>query len=305
MAIKNILVLGGSGTIGQKIIKNIFKNFKVTVFDKKKLNKNLASKVKFIKGNCLNEKDLKKIPRNIDIVIFLLGYKGGPDSLKLIFYQKYFKENCENLNIFLEKNKIKKIKKIIFTSTEHVYGDNQNVGNNLLKKEVFPKNFYGSTKLLAEKILFNYWLKNKVCVDILRFPRIILDNKNLISKIIYSAIFKKKIIIKKTKAKFNFLHIDDFLVAINKSIFQLKSKYRILNVYNDSSALTIENIAKQIKNKLSLKIKINYLKKNNFVDHNPINLSVSNKHTKKQLTWNPKISNKKIIEKLIKEYEIK
>ena len=121
---------------------------------------------------------------------------------------------------------------------------------------------------------------------------------------IYNAKFKKKIIIKKTKAKFNFLHIDDLLGAINKSIFQLKSKYRILNIYNDSDALTLKDIAKHIRSALKSKVKIDYFKYNNFVEHNPINLSISNKDTKKQLMWKPKISNRKIIEKLVKINEV-
>ena len=73
---------------------------------------------------------------------------------------------------------------------------------NYLKKEVYPKNYYGSTKLIAEKILLNFFKKNKVNVDILRIPRVIQNNKDFISNMINQAFQSKKIIINQSKASF-------------------------------------------------------------------------------------------------------
>ena len=71
MAIKNILLIGGLGEIGLKIIENLKKKFNLYVFDNKNLKKNFNIKgVKFIKGNCLELKDLKKLPKNLDATIF-------------------------------------------------------------------------------------------------------------------------------------------------------------------------------------------------------------------------------------------
>ena len=63
--------------------------------------------------------------------------------------------NCETLIKFLKYLK-KKIRKIIFTSTEHVYGDDFNNKKNILNIEP-SQNLYGITKLLSEKILHNFF----------------------------------------------------------------------------------------------------------------------------------------------------
>ena len=67
--------------------------------------------------------------------------------------------NCETLIKFLKILEKKKIRKIIFTSTEHVYGDDFNNKKNILNIEPSPKNLYGITKLLSEKILHNFFKK--------------------------------------------------------------------------------------------------------------------------------------------------
>ena len=64
-------------------------------------------------------------------------------------------------------------------------------------------------------------------------------------------------------------------------------------------------IAKLIKNKINNNFKIFYLKKKYNNEHNPLNLIVSNKETKKILKWKPLFDNNKIVTKLIKIYEIK
>ena len=66
----------------------------------------------------------------------------------------------------------KKIRKIIFTSTEHVYGDDFNNKKNILNIEPSPKNLYGITKLLSEKILHNFFKKTLISIDILRFQEL-------------------------------------------------------------------------------------------------------------------------------------
>ena len=188
MAIKKLLLVGGSGQIGLKIIDSLKSKFNLYVFDNKILN---IKEIKFIKKNCLNNNDLKKLPKNFDATIFLIGKKGGPKSLNINYYKDYFKSNCETLINFLHSKRINFQKKIIFFSTEHVYGDNTVVGNKKFE-EPNPKNFYGSTKLLSEKILYNFWDNNKISVDILRVPRIIIDEKNIISDI-FVKIKKEKI----------------------------------------------------------------------------------------------------------------
>ena len=301
MVIKNILLIGGLGEIGLEIIENFKKKFNLYVFDNKNFKNSKNKDVRFIKGNCLASKDLKKLPKSFDATIFLIGKKGGPGSLKIDNYKNYFKYNCETLINFLDVKKINFQKKIIFFSTEHVYGDNTVIKNKNFNEQ-FPKNFYGSTKLFSEKILYNSWKKNKISVDIFRVPRIIIDKKkNLISDI-FDKIQKDKDIVVNTQVKFHFIYIDDLISAIEKSLFQLKKKYRILNIYNNSGSFSIKEIALLIKKKIKNKKKLNFKFKRLNKEHNPKNLKISNHSTKISLNWFPKFEMNSIINKLIKKW---
>ncbi len=302
MKIRNILLMGGNGEVGFSLAQKIDSKYKVFIFDKKKKYvKN--SNIKFLFGNLCNKRNLKKITKNVDVIIYLIGKKGGPDSLHLKNYKEYFDTNCELIFNFLNENKFTNLKKIIFFSTEHVYGDKANIKNKLLKKEVYPKNYYGSTKLIAEKILLNFFKKNKVNIDILRIPRIIQNNKDFISNMINQAFQSKKIIINQSKASFYFLHIDDLIDAVNISINQINTKFRILNLVNNSKSVDLKYLAKNIKVLFSSPVDIKLKNIKNFKEHNPINHVISNIQAKKILKWHPKISTKMIIKKKYLYYE--
>jgi len=300
MRTKSILVIGGAGKIGKKFILSLPKKNKIYLYDKN-LPKNISFKeFNCIKGNLLNSADLKKIPKKIDIVFFLLGLTGGPQSMDINNLRKFLDYNCETLLLFLKTIKKIKLKKIVFTSTEQVYGD---ANKGLLKDNRFepkPINYYGASKLIAEKILYNFYEKSKINIDILRIPRVIgVRNDDIISKIIISAKKKNKIYLSKTNAKFNFIHINDLLDAFNLCLSKTKTGFRILNIFNNSKPLKLKDIAKKINVNLNKNLKINYINKKKITEHNPLDLRISNIDTKKKLKWKPLFDIDKIIRELV------
>lgn len=306
MKSKNILLLGGSGKIGKHLILFLNSNNNIFLLDKNLPTKSNLKNFKFIKCDLLKNKGLNRIPKKIDIAFFLVGHTGGPNSLEIKNLKKYIDYNCETLIYFLKVVKKNKINKIIFTSTEHVYGDNVKKSYKTDTFEPNPKNYYGVSKLLSEKILYNFYKENLINIDILRIPRVVFnDSENLISSMIISAITKKKINLNKTKAKFNFIYFDDLLKALKACFDQGKTGFRILNIFNNSKPMSLQSIAKLIQINLNKKLKIIFLRKKLNIEHNPLNLIVSNNHTRKILKWKPLFDNNKIIKKLINIYEIK
>ena len=307
METKNIFLIGGSGNIGKLIIENFNDNYRIFILDKNKPKNLNLNKIKYIKCDLLKLKHLPILPRKIDVVIFLTGKTGGPDSLCLNNFKNYINYNCQTLINFLKITPKIQIKKIIYTSTEHIYGDNPKNTDKTKLFEPTPKNYYGVSKLLGEKILLNFCKKNNPSIDILRIPRVISHKvKNPISSMIESAKYKKRIDISNNKLNLNFIYFDDLMTFIiscinNKS----KSGCRIFNVFNNSRPISLSKIAEIIKKKLNLNIKIKFSKSNYKIDHNPINLFISNKSSKKELKWEPKFDNRKIILNLIDKYEIK
>tara|TARA_E500000178_G_scaffold354814_1_gene425205 strand:+ start:981 stop:1898 length:918 start_codon:yes stop_codon:yes gene_type:complete len=304
MEIKNILIVGGSGIIGSNLILKLSRKNKIFVFDKKKLNTKKKN-IFFIKGDCSKSFNYNKLPKKIDIVFYLVGIKGGKNSLNLNTLEKYIYNNFNILVKFLNILKKKKTKKIIFTSTEHVYGDNDKSNNKCMHLETFPKNYYGFSKLLAEKYLFNFYKNTSINVDILRIPRVIYPNDNsVISVIIKKTYLNKKIILKKAKSNFNFIFIDDLIDAMMISSKQINSKFRILNIFNNSKPVSLLQIVNKIKKIYGGNKKV-LLDNSAAIDHNPINLNISNKFAKKSLSWQPKFSFQKIINKLTNTYELR
>jgi nucleoside-diphosphate-sugar epimerase len=303
MQINNILIMGGSGPIGKALSINLSKNNNIYLFDKK-VKKNLNKNINFILGDCLKFNDLKKLPNKIDIVFFFIGMKGGPKSNNIKNLDKYIEYNFETLFLFLDFFKKKKIKKIIFSSTEHVYGDNDISNKKCLNLEPFPKNYYGFSKLLAEKYLYNFYKKTTISVDILRMPRVVyFDDNGIISKIIMD-FFTNKIFIKKFNTRFNFIFIDDLISAMNICVAQQNTKFRILNIFNDCRPASLLTIVRKITNIIGKKCKI-YLVNHKVNNHNPTGLNVSNKFTKSSLNWKPLFSLERIIIALVNYYQLK
>lgn len=299
--IKKIIIFGSSGFIGTKIIKRLKSknNMKIYGFDKKFSKQNNQNHIKFISGDILNNKKLNKLPKKIDVIIFLVGKLGGPESLKISNAKKYLKINTETLIKVLH---IFKFKKIIFISSEHVYNDNfSSKSYNTMEYEPEPKNYYGLSKLVSEKYLYYFYniiKKRKLSVDIIRTPRVIDKEKNnLIQKIIRKLLRKEKIYIFK-RSKFNFLDIDDLISAIMKCLNTNKNKYRIFDIFNNSPPISLEDLIKIVSKKKQIKPVFSYKKKETY-DHNPKNLKIKNLYAKKELNWFPKKETRDIVEDLI------
>ena len=138
----NILLLGGTGTLGSKIIKSkLFPNLK---YPKKKIL------------NILNKKQIENylIKKKINLVLHCAALARVKDCE--VNKNKAKKINViGTLNIVESILKIKKINKkeikLVFISSDAVYASTR--GNYKEIDKPFPYNFYGLTKLKGEKIV--------------------------------------------------------------------------------------------------------------------------------------------------------
>lgn len=304
----NILIVGGSGNLGIHICNYLEKIKNISLINIDKKQKKNSNRIRFINCDLLKVINKKKLPKNIDVIIFSAGFIGGNKSIKKKFIEKYFKLNIYSLSNLLEKIDKLKLKKIIFFSSEQVYGDNQ---INMDKKkakffEPMPKNYYGASKLIAEKYLnyFYHYYDKKFSIDILRIPRIIdLSNNSLLYYLMKKCSQNENIHITNIKEKFNFIFIDDFLNVLTNSINQKKKLFRILDLGSkDRKSFSIINIVKMINNKLNKKNKFFF--KNIENTHNPLSLKINKDYSYKSLGYKPKVSVKKMLELIRVKYEL-
>ena len=302
----NILIVGGSGYLGKNLILKLPKRHFITSFDKKPLDKgifNKSSKVKIreVVGNLFSQNSNQLTLNNIDIIYYRLGILGGPESNKIKTAKRYLKINFELLARFLkmlEKNI--GTKKFIFDSSEQVFGNYGLLSKNTNNSEPLPMNYYGLSKLMCEKYLLNWYKKTNVPVDIFRYPRVVDKTSNdVISQMIESCLKDKKIYIRDNpNRRISFLHLSDAVNANLKSIEKINTAYRTMNLSNNED-ITIENLAKNIISKISLKTKIIYSSNFNSNNFQPMKTNMKSYETEKDLKWNAKVKLDRIINQKI------
>ncbi len=147
----NILIIGGSGFIGTRLVADLLKNEnnKVKIFDKVVADKH---KNYTLIGDVRNGDQLTKACEGIDVIYNLAAEHADnvtPQSL-------YAEVNINGAENIVNAAIVNGIKSIIFTSSVAIYGLNRGTPNE--EMEAKPFNEYGRTKFEAEKIFLD-WAK--------------------------------------------------------------------------------------------------------------------------------------------------
>ena len=294
---KNILIVGGTGFIGFHLAKECLKReWKVTSISKNKpKKKRYISNVEYINCDITNKKNLKiKIKKNFNYVVNLGGYVDHSDKKKT--YKSHY-IGCKNLTeIFLKKKLIAFVQ--IGSSGEYGHLQSPQKENDKCN----PKSTYGVAKLLSSKHLINLFKEKNFPMTILRLyqaygPK--QDTNRFIPYIIEGCKKNKKFPCSEGKQWRDFVHVNDVIRAIMKSLFSKKAKGEIINIGSGKPKKI-----KSIINYLKKIIKGGYpqfgkipLRKDDILKIYP-----SVKKAKKIIKWKPKIPFRKGINHTIQSY---
>ena len=164
-----ILIFGGSGFLGKNLSKYLSKKkHKVTIFDKKKNSINLK-KIKFIKGDILNLKQVIKASKNQDIIFNLAGISDIGDSIKNPILTT--KINILGSVNTLEAAVKNKVKRYVFASSIYVLSS--------------QGGFYKTSKKSVESFIEEYNKRDNLNYTILRYGSVYgpdSDERNGIKK---------------------------------------------------------------------------------------------------------------------------
>ena len=237
------LVTGGSGFIGSHLVDELIKqNHQITVLDKI-FTKNLKNKkIKFVRTNLSNEKQLKKAFKNQDVIFHFGGLSGINESM--INPLRTAEYNIMGTLRLLKLAKEFGIKRFIFASTVYV---NSEQGS-----------FYKSSKRAAEDFIEEYRKKYKLNFTILRFGTVYgerASSENSIDKILNKALKKKKIIYSgNIKSIREYIHVKD---AVKATVKILKKKFmnKYINI-TGSKKFPVVKALNIIRKELNLNTKI-------------------------------------------------
>ena len=296
----NILIVGGTGFIGYHLAsKSLKKGWQVTSISSKAPRKiRYLSKVKYILCDITKKKSLKKsIRKNFNYVVNLGGYVDHSNKKKT--FESHY-TGCKNLaEIFLKK----KPTAFIQMGSSVEYGKIKSPQKENAKcspKSI--KSIYGKAKLLSSIYLINLFKKKKFPSTILRLylaygPK--QDINRFIPIIIESCIKNKKFDCSEGNQFRDFVHVDDVVDAILKSLINKNARGQIINV-GSGKPRKIRNIIEHIK-KISKgghpqfgKIK---LRKDEILKLYP-----NIKKAKNKINWRPKIPFDKGLKSTIKFY---
>jgi len=291
---KKILVLGGTGTIGNSLIpKLIAQNYNYLSISNHTNKKKSINNIKcdITKFNKLNKIINKQKP---DVIIHLAGITG---NIKC----EQDPQNAFSTNVLGTLNMLKASiaykPKIIFLSTGEIYGKTQNKSSE--KSELKPTNVYGRTKMLSEILIQNFSQKYQIPSIILRLSYCYSENlsKKGFSLMFRNAITGKKIQIFGGDQTVDLLHIDDAINAIVKSINYHKS-----GIFNIASGETyyLISIIKKLSKLMNQKIEYEILPYRGFeVKNCKLNIN----HSKKSLKFSPSKKLDDVLQTMISKWK--
>ena len=263
---QNIIVTGGLGFIGSHITEELIKNNQVTIIDNystgkiENLNTETRKEVEIIKED-LNTANLEKILENKDYIFHLAAAVSVPESVEKPMYTHI--NNVDATMKLLNAAKNSNIKKIIFSSSSAIYGDNPNTP--LKETETYsPTSPYAGTKAIDEIYLKTFHQTYGLEYTALRYFNVFGPKQDVNSP--YAAVIPKFIssIINNEKPKIygdgeqtrDFIYIKDI---VNANIKAAESNYNgIVNIAS-GKAYTINQLYDIISEVLETDIKPEYL----------------------------------------------
>jgi nucleoside-diphosphate-sugar epimerase len=247
-----ILITGGAGYLGSVIAGRMLKEgYEVTILDKLIFNQTSLlqytsnSKFKFIHGDVRNEKLLKKLCNEADVIIPLAAIVGFPACAAE-------PELARDINFQQIVNIVKftngKNKKILYPNTNSGYGLGTGQFECTEESPLTPISVYGTTKCEAEN-----FLRTSTDAIVFRLATVFgvsqrMRTDLLVNDFTYKAITDKYIVVFEKTFKRNFIHIED---VANVFVFMLQNynKYRgeIFNVGLSDANLSKQELLEKIQ----------------------------------------------------------
>lgn len=253
----NILITGGAGYIGTELALELSKSDSVesiTIYDNlSRGNYNFftgdrfsGAKIKFVFGELLDSRKLKKSLQNINVVYHLAARVTTPFSnLDGHVYEQVNHWGTSELMAALENANVNKL---IFLSSTSVYGNTKEPATE--ETPVNPDSFYSISKYRAEKHVMRMF--GKMHTHIIRLANVYGYSRSMrfdaaINRLLFDAHFSERITINGSgNQRRSFIHVDSAIAALT-ALLESTAADGVYNLSsNNYSILEIASVLKEL-----------------------------------------------------------
>ena len=251
----NIFITGIAGFLGSNLAHYLSsKNHTISGNDNfiGGYKDNLSKKFRFYEADCCDFKTMKKILKDVDVVIHCAAtaYEGLSVFSPSFVTKNIYEASVSTFSASIEN----KVKKIIFCSSMARYGEQDYPFTEDM--QVLPQDPYGIAKVAAEQTLQNLCEVHKVDWTILVphnivGPRQKYDDpfRNVLSIFLNRMLLKKPAIIYGDGSqKRCFSYVDDCISCIEGTIENAKTSKEIINIGPDEEFISIKDLADKCAN---------------------------------------------------------
>ncbi len=253
-----ILITGANGLVGKNFLEEMnSKNVEIMATSKDNeslaafIKKNQLKNIKVKKLDVLRPNDCNSVIKDFDVVLHLAA--NIDVQLSLRNPKKVIDVNYNGTLNVLESIRQNNVSKMIFLSTQDIYGNNINSREDELEK-IAASNPYSLSKLICEETIQMYSRLYKINYIILRPSRLYgqFQDKGIIPTLI-ERVMKCKVIEIGNNVKRDFLNVNDLVKAI-----ELLLHYKKNNVFNigTGESTSIKELINIIAESMNKKIKI-------------------------------------------------
>jgi dTDP-glucose 4,6-dehydratase len=256
----SLLITGGFGFIGNNIIDHLLTNWNfpnIVIIDKISYCSLIRDeilrnpKITFFKQDTSNKEEIEKIFQmfNFDIIIHLAAESSVTRSFD--YFSEYVNSNILGSFNILELSKKYGAKKILFMSTDEVYGESSFQNSADESSPLFPTTPYSVTKASSDMIASCFYRCFELPVTIIRSSNIYGKYQypeKIIPRFIIQAMKNKPCTIEGTgNNKRTFIYIEDFLDFFDYLLKSNDIKGQIFNITSNNEFSNLQ-IAEKVNN---------------------------------------------------------
>jgi UDP-glucose 4-epimerase len=231
---QRLVVIGGSGFLGRQLISHCT-DWDVISVDRLPYGAERPGNVQEIVADASDTEVLDAACRGAALVWLRAGVLGGAQSVAMEKLPQYLDVNVELVRTVLAACTENGVRRIVFDSSEQVWGSSGDLERQRADGEPFAGNFYGASKLVAEKMI-RHWASSAAdrSAQVFRYSRVrAASTRDVIYYMALASLQGKPIrLVGNPSHQISFVHVDDVMAA-NVAALTIAPRFAVYQVSAD------------------------------------------------------------------------